>query len=308
MSGVSILLSTFNGERFVQDQLDSLRDQSFSRWRLFWRDDGSTDHTRDVLDAFARSLARGKCVKLGDDGRHRGIAGSFFWLLKHHGERRSDDVVAFADQDDIWLPEKVARGVDALATVSSDRPALYCARQMLVDERGRTIAPSPEMRRPPGFPAALAQNIATGCTVMLNPAAAALVASLDAPSGTLHDWWSYLVVTAFGGDILVDGIPTVLYRQHSGNAIGAPRTALRRGGAALRRGPTEFMTLLHRHVAALRKAAPLIQASLVSERLSDIDRALRGGLSARLSLLRSLDLDRQTWFETTVFKLWFLVG
>ena len=206
----------------------------------------------------------------------------------------------------MWLPEKLARGTRALLGLPAGTPALYCARQMLVDERGRTLGPSPDIRRPPSFPGALAQNIATGCTVMLNRAAARLIASLDAPPGTLHDWWSYIVVTAAGGDILVDGIPVVLYRQHGRNAVGAPSNRLRRGAGALRRGPADFMTLLRQHVTALRAGGRASEQS--SDRLDRIDRALRGGPADRLRVLRSLDLHRQTWAETAIFNLWFLIG
>ena len=307
MNGVAIVLSTYNGERFITDQLESFRTQTYTNWRLFWRDDGSSDRSCDLVDAFGISLPPGQCVLLDDGRRHRGIAGSFLWLLQRFVATGADDLVAFADQDDIWLPEKLARAVEALRRCPSHLPALYCARQMLVDQQCRTLGPSPETRRPPGFPASLAQNIATGCTVVLNSIAARLIASLEPPSSTLHDWWSYLVVTAAGGQILVDGIPTVLYRQHGGNAVGASRTAVQRGAAALRRGPNDFMTLLQQHVAALRAAGTALPPA-ASGRLAAIERALRGGLSGRLHVLRELHLDRQTWAETAVFNLWFMIG
>ncbi len=304
---VTVLLSTFDGQRFLADQLSSFLDQTHGRWRLCWRDDGSRDGSRASLEEFRRRLPLGQCVPLGDDGVHRGIGASFMWLLARHVDSGSDDIVAFADQDDRWLPEKLARGVGALLQVPAARPALYCARQMLVDERGRTIGPSPDIRRPPAFPAALAQNIATGCTVMLNAAAARLIASIPVPSGTLHDWWSYLVIAGAGGDILVDSVPVVLYRQHGENAVGAASNRLRRGANALRRGPAGFMTLLERHVTALRAAEHMLSPQAV-DGLAEIDLALHDGLSARLRLLRDLDFDRQTWAETAVFRIWFLIG
>src|SRR5205823_6058969 len=114
----------------------------------------------------------------------------------------------------VWLPDKLARGYAALAEVPPAVPGLSCARQILVDERLRPLGLSPRISREAGFPAALTQNIATGCTVMLNPAAAGLVAASHPPPSTWHDWWSYLTVAAAGGRILVDDAPSVLYRQH----------------------------------------------------------------------------------------------
>ena len=226
-------------------------------------------------------------------------------MLGLHVRTGSDDLVAFCDQDDLWLPEKLARGVAALR--GRDRPALYCARQMLTDARLRTLGPSPGLRRPPSLEAALAQNIATGCTVMLNRAAARLIASIEAPEGTLHDWWAYLVVSAAGGEILVDSVPVVLYRQHGANAVGASRSQIGRGAGALLRGPKPFMTLLGRHVAALAAAGGSLSPA-ARERLDGLQRGLKAGIGGRLRALRALGQVRQTVPETAIFRLWFLLG
>src|SRR5437879_5856134 len=99
--------------------------------------------------------------------------------------------------------------------IANEVPALYCARQILVDENLQRIGGSGPMHRPAGFPAALTQNVTTGCTIVLNQRAAALIASWEPSTSTLHDWWSYLAVTAAGGTLLHDDTPTVLYRQHA---------------------------------------------------------------------------------------------
>jgi hypothetical protein len=139
----------------------------------------------------------------------------------------------------------------ALGACDPARPALYCTRLRLVDARLRPLGLSAAWRRPGGFPAALTQNIATGCTMLLNREAARRVAVSAPPAGTLHDWWSYLVVTAGGGALLRDETPSVLYRQHGGNAVGVAASLPARAAAALRRGPRAFMGLLAAHVAAL---------------------------------------------------------
>ena len=304
---VTILLSTYNGARYLPDQLDSLVEQTHTDWRLRWRDDGSTDGSRALVEAFAAARPPGQVERLADDGVHRGIASSFLALIRAHVAAGQDDVIAFADQDDVWLPEKLARGVEALAEAAGDEPGLYCARQMLVSDRLRTLGPSPAIRRAPGFPGALAQNIATGCTVMLNAPACHLLAEITAPDNTLHDWWAYIVVSAVGGRILVDSVPTVLYRQHSGNAVGVAASRLRRAAVALRRGPAGFMTLLRAHIAALRAAGDhLAPSALNSLRL--LERALAGGPRERIRLLRQSNVHRQTFAESVVFNVWFVIG
>ena len=152
----------------------------------------------------------------------------------------------------MWLPEKLARGVEALDGVAAGTPALYCARQSLVNAALRPIRLSARVTDPPGFPQALTQNIATGCTVMLNADAVRLIAGAREPPDTLHDWWAYLVVTAAGGRVLIDDEPTVLYRQHAGNAVGVPALALAPGGGGDQARPGR----VHAHLPpACRRAA-----------------------------------------------------
>lgn len=304
---VRILLSTYRGARYLPAQLESLRTQTHPHWSLSWRDDGSDDGTVETMARFCDRVGESSCAPLGNDGVHLGIAASFLRLLGLFVAEGRTGPVAFADQDDIWLPEKLARAVDALAPVPDDRPTLYCARQMLTDTAMRTIGPSPPIRQPPRFPNALAQNVATGCTIVLNPSAARLVASCPAPEGTLHDWWSYLVVTACGGTVIADPIPTVLYRQHGENAVGASLSPTRRAIAALRRGPGPFMYLLRSHLAGLAACADRLTPE-ARRIVTDMGRLLAQGPSGRMRLLAAANPQRQSRLETLLFRLWLLSG
>ena len=303
---VAVLLSTYNGARYVDQQLDSLLAQTHTNWQLYWRDDFSTDQTQSLLRRFAETSGKGRCLGAGNDG-HIGVTHSFLGLLRA-AVRDEPDAVAFADQDDVWLPDKIARGVAMLAAVPAGTPALYCARQILVDERLARIAESAPLRRSPCFAAALTQNVATGCTVLMNNAAANLVARSRAPAATLHDWWSYLVVAAAGGVLLADSTPVVLYRQHPGSLIGAPASLPRRALAALRRGPGAFMGVMRQHVAALADQPGLL-APDSRDQLAIVSRALaHGSPGSRAAALRLPGFRRQTWPENLLFRLWFLTG
>lgn len=305
---VAILLSTYNGARFLRAQLDSLVAQTHADWVLYWRDDGSSDASVEIMHGFAAMLGDQRCRCADGSGTHLGPTASFMALLAEAVSRgEALDAIAFADQDDVWLPEKLARGAAALATAAPDTPALYCARQVLVDAELRRIALSGLPGRDPGFPASLTQNVATGCTVMLNRAAMLLVASSTPSTASLHDWWCYLLVTAAGGRFLQDEEPVVLYRQHPGNFVGAPPSMLRRAVAALRRGPGVFMNVLRQNVAALAAQPDLLSPAARRDVLR-IQQALQGGVLARLRVMFVPGLHRQTWQETVLFRLWFLVG
>ena len=304
MTRVAVLLSTYNGEAFLEAQLRSLLAQTHRDWVLYWRDDGSADGTERLVTAFEQELGAGWCVRLL--GPRVGTAASFLMLLRAaHAD--GTDIVAFMDQDDVWLPEKLARGLAALQTTPASQPALYCARQILVNARLDSIATSPPLRREPGFPTALTQNIATGCTVMLNAAATALVSRSRAPPACMHDWWCYLLIAAAGGHILADGEPVVLYRQHDDNLIGAAASRSRRAIAALRRGPGAFMAIFRQNVAALAEQRELLAPS-ARDQVARIAAALQAGTRDRLSALRLPGLVRQTRLETLLFRLWFLLG
>ncbi len=301
---IAILLSTFNGGRFLGAQLDSLIGQTRTNWELCWRDDGSNDNTVLLMQGFMDGPGHGRCRRADASVRRIGITASFMQLLR---AAPPSPCVAFADQDDVWLPDKLARGADSLAGVAPDLPALYCARQILVDAALHTLRLSSTVLQQPSFPASLTQNVATGCTVMLNQAAVRLIASSTPPPGSLHDWWCYLVVSAWGGPIFVDPVPTVLYRQHQANAVGAPSTMTRRAFAAVRRGPDIFMQLFRSHVGALRDQPGLLSTD-AQNALNIIADGLNGSIAARLRALLLPGLRRQNWQETALFRLWFLLG
>lgn len=253
-SVITILLSTYNGERFLAAQLDSFLAQSYENWGLHWPDDGSTDGTVGIMRDFTARLEPGRCMESPSSGEHLGASTSFLTLL---AECDSPDAAAFADQDDVWLPEKLRCAVEHLAQ-AGPRPMLYCARQYLVNEALQRAKLSVAHLDTPGFPACITQNIANGNTLVMNTAAAALVTSMGQPEGTVHDWWSYIVVSACGGKIVFDERPQVLYRLHKNNLIGSSRPLPARAMAAIRRGPAIFMTMMRRHTDTLAAQSNLL--------------------------------------------------
>lgn len=303
---VHILLSTYNGAAWLGAQLDSIARQSCRDWTLHWRDDGSTDGSVASMRAFAEGAGQGRCVEHAAPAGNVGVLASYMGLLREVTPGLRDiDCVAFSDQDDVWLPPKLDRAMVALAWQQG--PVVYCARYLAVDRDDRPLGESARLRRPTAFPAALTQNVATGCTIVLNRAAARAVAASAPPPATLHDWWSYLVVTAAGGRLARDEGIVMRYRQHGGNAVGVARTPVRRAVAAAGRGPSEFMARLRAHVAALRATPDLLSADAAAV-LGRVDAALRGPRLSRLALWREPGLRRQTWWETAVLRLWALLG
>ena len=298
---VAILLSTYNGAPFLPAQLNSFIAQTHENWVLHWRDDGSTDETLRIMQEFTVRIGAERCIRSSSSGPHMGAARSFLTLL---AETLGTEAVAFADQDDVWLPEKLGCAL-AMLLPHGETPALYCARQYLVDEDLGGARLSTLHSKRLGFPACLTQNIANGNTLVMNEAAAALVADAGYPQGSVHDWWSYIVVSACGGTVLFDARPQVLYRLHKHNLIGRSQPLHSRALAALKRGPLVYMTMMHRHAGMLEQQAGRLPPQTRQD-LRLVQAGLQGGLGEKIAALRCARFRRRTWLENLLFGWWFI--
>jgi glycosyltransferase involved in cell wall biosynthesis len=213
---VTVILSTYNGEKYLVEQLDSILSQVDVDVTLLVRDDGSRDSTRAILQDF---VARHENVQW-IAGDNCGVAGSFLTALQQADD--SSDFYAFSDQDDVWEPRKLANAVETLrAQGDSDRPLLYCSTLEIVDEKLQHVGFTKRLFRDISFKNALFQNIVYGCTSVMNRSARDLVCSTQSVREILmHDWWCYLGVTAFGRVIFEDRA-AIKYRQHGNNQVGA---------------------------------------------------------------------------------------
>jgi glycosyltransferase involved in cell wall biosynthesis len=221
---VEVLMSTYDGERYVREQVASILHQSHCRLRLAVRDDGSRDGTAAVL----RSLDDPRLkVRTGEN---LGLPQSFFRLIDESSD--DADLWALSDQDDVWSPEKLARAVSRLAQV--DGPAMYCARVAVVDQDLRSLYLHELPWRGPSFANALVQNIALGCTIVINREARDLLRGRWPRECVMHDAWMYLVVAGCG-TVVYDHEPVVLYRQHGRNSVGMGRGPWSRLAGRVRR-------------------------------------------------------------------------
>ena len=214
-------MGTYNGSRFLPPQLGSILHQSHTHWSLWVSDDGSTDGTPELLRLVRQQWGGDRIHILA--GPCRGFVNNYLSLLCR--PEIDADYFAFADQDDVWLADKLKRAIEALARLSSDVPALYCGRTRIVDAKGAEQGLSLLDRVTPSFPNALIQNIASGNTMVFNAAARELMREAEPELDVFaHDWWAYLAVMAVGGFVIFDPVPQVQYRQHGDNQVGASVT------------------------------------------------------------------------------------
>lgn len=212
---VTIALCTYNGADHLEAQLASYLAQTHTAWDLWISDDGSTDATLDIIHAFAAAHGALHDVRILT-GPRDGVAANFIQLLCHPD--LPSHPVALSDQDDVWLPEKLAL---ALVEMTEEGPLLYGAQSISVDAALRPIGRSIGGGTP-SFGNALVQNIVSGHSLMLNPAALKVVRTAGVPQNIpYHDWWLYQLITGTGGKVVVRADTVLLYRQHTGNVMGS---------------------------------------------------------------------------------------
>ncbi|PAU60669.1 glycosyl transferase family 2 [Pseudomonas sp. PIC25] len=214
---VAILLSTYNGERHLAEQLDSILAQTHQDWLIAASDDGSSDATSLILQRYRTMIGANRMIIL--EGPRRGFVANFLSLACEPSLEA--DFFTFCDQDDIWHLDRLERALNWLRQVPPDRPALHCGRTHLVDNQGHHLGESPLFPKEPSFANALVQSLAGGNTMVFNQAARMLLMRAGNVPVASHDWWAYMLITGCGGTVRYDPTPTIDYRQHGTNLIGA---------------------------------------------------------------------------------------
>jgi glycosyltransferase involved in cell wall biosynthesis len=209
---VHILLPTYNGARFLRQQLDSLSAQDYPNLAIHIRDDGSTDATPEILKEYE---GRNHRVDV-DLSHHVGLFSSLHILLTT--EAASNDLFALCDQDDVWHQNKISVAVASLMQQTSPESTLYVSRQQFVDEELRPLA-LPKARKHVGFANAVVESALSGCTMVFGNTIRQLILLSRPSDWNMHDWWIYLISSSFGR-IVYDPTPRMLYRRHTANTSG----------------------------------------------------------------------------------------
>lgn len=289
---VAILLATYNGERFLEDQLESFVRQTITDWVLWVSDDGSSDQTLAILNNFSKKYPSGKVNII--NGPKTGFANNFLSLIRNSAVRAKN--YAYSDQDDVWFDDKLERAINYLNAQTEYLPALYCSRTQYVDENMLHIGYSDINNRPPSFLNAIVQNIASGNTMVFNEVARALLMRTDKECGIpLHDWWTYILVTASGGKVFFDQMPSVRYRQHDGNLWGMNTGWTSRAVRMQKLFEGRFQNWNTSHIQALRRFSKELQPEN-HKALDRLNSIREQSLPNSLCTLKKSGLYRQTLF------------
>ncbi|MFN3560496.1 MAG: glycosyltransferase family 2 protein [Chloroherpetonaceae bacterium] len=217
---VNILLSTYNGEKFLPQQLDSLLAQSYPNILIHVRDDGSSDKTIEILEAYTHAHSNIRLTK----GENLGAAKSFFQLLLNADSQCA--YFAYCDQDDVWKTDKIERAIAMHEQEDQTQPLLYFSEFEIVDTSLNRIASSTPYQFY-DFRTALLQNVPFGCTQVWNNAAQQVLSRHVPSFFYMHDWWNFLVISGIG-KVLYDPSETLYYRVHGENVFGQTTSLMSR--------------------------------------------------------------------------------
>lgn len=306
MKKILILLSTYNGEKYLNEQLESIRAQHGVDLKVLVRDDGSKDNTINLLKDFRKSNP-----SLFEDvisGNNVGSTASFSELMRVAYEKCGEEYqyYAFADQDDFWLEDKLNRAVLRLKDLDETKPNMYCSNKIIVDSNLNKIEGilSPKIELTKGR--ALARNIATGCTMVFNKRALELFVTHKTEYIKIHDHAVFLICT-FLGNVIYDNEAFILYRQHGHNQLGGMDTFKDRMRDRLRKKGKLNEHLLERTAKAFKDA----YHDLLSEediKLIKVMSSYRDSFSNRLRLFLNKDISKERFEENIFFKLKVLLG
>lgn len=299
---INIVMSTYNGEQFLAEQIDSIQQQTFKDWQLLIRDDGSSDQTPEIIKSFVAQDPR--IVFINEHDRENfGVIKNFFTLIKHD----KADYYFFSDQDDVWLEDKLETMLAAARQYPDQLPLMVYTDLCVVDQNlqvmNQSMIRSQSHHANTELVQELTENTVTGGVAMINHALAERWRTLD--NIIMHDWYLAVLATAIGKLVYIDQ-PGELYRQHDNNVLGA-RTFTKRLKTWLS-GPSkmleEYWWLIH---ASQAQADKILQENELGDEQEAVIRnytALeRLPLSQRIRVLRQYKYAKNKWFHTMIFRL-----
>jgi len=305
---VDILLSTFNGADYLDEQLASIAAQDIDEWQLIIRDDGSTDDSVSIIKAFVLKYPD-KVFFISDGSSRLGVVASYECLL---AESRSQ-YIAFCDQDDVWLPDKLKKLTDCIQHLERinkpDMPVLVHSDLYVVNENLKELADSfwqyqkLNPKKMQSLERLLVQNCVTGCASLFNRSLREMV--LPIPKDVImHDWWISLIAIS-NGKIYHINSKTVKYRQYAGNVIGAKKWSF----GYIMQSISRNRDLYKKSITKTRnQAKALLQSGKLSGEKAEIvsqyvDLYERGWLDKRMTLIR-LGFLKYGFIRNVAFIFW----
>ena len=202
----AILISTYNGEKYLKEQIDSLLNQTYKNIDIYIRDDASKDNTIKIIEDYMKNNDNIKLIR----GENLGFVKSFFELLKSVEEA---DYYAYCDQDDIWMEDKIQRAEEYLSKLDENKPNLYFSNSDYYDGEMNFVAHG-NPKKVYNFRNSLVECVSQGMTMCINKKTRDYIVENIPQNCVFHDWWTYMICAGMG-NIVYDEKPLVKYRRHT---------------------------------------------------------------------------------------------
>lgn len=295
---VQILMSTFNGESYIRDQIESILNQDYTNIELLIRDDGSTDSTVAIIKEYVETYSNVKYFI----GENRGACNSFFELIKVAD--KDSDYYAFSDQDDYWLPNKISRAVCSLEKENEEEVLLYACGYTIVDERLQSLQTKKRVENiKPSFRNAIIENVCIGCSMVFNNRFFQEIHN-KLPQGVyMHDWWLYLVSTCIG-KLIYDNGSYLYYRQHNNNAIGMHNSVIKQWS-------TRYHNYRNMKIFRENQLSQLLSLYKLDDEKKYIIKELvhtKTNVKSRIKLIFHKEIYRQKKLDDYIFKFLILIN
>lgn len=288
---VAVVCCYFDGQTFIEEQLNSIFNQSIRSVHVFLSDDKS-DNPFDI-----KKLRLGKKnqsrISVNINSQNLGYTDNFLKTLAKINDEF--EYYSFSDQDDIWSKDKLQRALNALEHIPPEIPALYCGRTEIFDAKcENNLGLSPLFLKPPSFSNAIVQNIGGGNTMVFNRSAKDLIIkSTSIAKVVSHDWWCYQIISGAGGSVVYDPEPLLKYRQHNNNTIGSNKSWAARLNRIFSLLDGEYQSWNNINVAALEANSHLLTTKNQKILINFIE-ARRSSLIRRFVLFKKSSIYRQT--------------
>lgn len=223
---LAIIMATYNGEKYLKEQLDSILNQTYDNFILYIRDDNSTDDTRNIINEYILKFPN-KIVEVKDDKISKGACSNFLYALEYVYNLNNHNIFMFSDQDDVWLREKIEITLNEYKRhENKDKPILLFTDAYVADKNlnitNKSFIKHSNLRSDYiKFNNYLIQNNALGCTICINKNLVDLI-KFDIKNIVMHDWYFALIASSLGEVVFINK-PTMYYRQHDNNIYGAKK-------------------------------------------------------------------------------------
>lgn len=298
-----VLLSTYNGEKYLCEQLDSLIAQKNVDLKILVRDDGSSDNTREILEKYYNAYPDKIIINFAEN---IGCTGSFFALMKLAVKKYGDyEYFAFSDQDDVWLPDKLYSAALALDAIDGITKLYYCSHT-LVDETLTPIKSTPVVAKGTLEESFILQPC-IGCTMVFSKDLLVKASNVDSLKINIHDAWVYKLCLSLSGNVIHDSTPHILYRQHTSNTIGGAQGFTKKWK---RRINDYFLNSKHNRSNQARLILQSFQSEIPTSKKSTLSDMSNYHRSIRKKLKIIFDKDYSSYYRlhNIMFKICILFG